>query len=312
LAPAQIATACATYSRMRGLLPIIVNPGPDSAGANDSVDSVVEGPRVPVDAAVEGTDLSVGTVGADDSVNPERSASMPATRSSAATPPITSQLMRGGRRIVLFLRPSRPGDKYLTSPLEALPSTEELCQRGRSQSVGRDRGEQNEYRLALSEVDVLRLVDKPEMPAKRSPLVLRQLSVGQQERELEGFCQADELELRRGRQRLGDIPAIERSAEAVVSRALRGHERMFAWRSRSNRPNAIVSVRVLREERAIILGADERPGIAGERHYRKRPKDGIDCAALEAELAQVRAGEESAGSLEELGGGSLSHPTSSS
>jgi hypothetical protein len=54
------------------------------------------------------------------------------------------------------LRASRPGDKYLTGPLDALPSTEEPCQRGRSQSVGRDRGEQNEYRLALSDVDVLR------------------------------------------------------------------------------------------------------------------------------------------------------------
>jgi hypothetical protein len=44
-----------------------------------------------------------------------------------------------------------------------LPSPEELCQRGRSQSVGRDRGEQDEYRLALSDVHVLRLVDtRPE------------------------------------------------------------------------------------------------------------------------------------------------------
>jgi hypothetical protein len=123
---------------------------------------------------------------------------------------------------------SRPGDKYLTGPLEAPPSTEELCQGDRSKSVGWDRGEQNEHCLALSDVDVLRLVDKPEMPAKRSPLVLRQLSVGQQERELEGFCQADELKLRRGRQRFGDVPTIQRSAEAVVSGALRSHERMFA------------------------------------------------------------------------------------
>src|SRR5215218_9498873 len=84
---------------MRGLLPIILYAGPDSAGANDSVDSAVEGPRVSVDAVVESTDLSVGNVGADGSVTPERSASMPATTRSAATPPITSQLMRGGCRM---------------------------------------------------------------------------------------------------------------------------------------------------------------------------------------------------------------------
>jgi hypothetical protein len=127
LAPAQIATACATYSRMRGLLPIILNAGPDSAGAKDSLESVVEGPRVSVDAVVEGTDLSVA-VGADDSVNPERSASMPAKTTRAATPPITSQLMRGGGRIVLFLRFARPGDKCLAGTLQPSPA-EKLRQR---------------------------------------------------------------------------------------------------------------------------------------------------------------------------------------
>jgi hypothetical protein len=35
------------------------------------------------------------------------------------------------------LSPARPGDKYLASPVVAPPYTEELCQRGRSQSVGR-------------------------------------------------------------------------------------------------------------------------------------------------------------------------------
>jgi hypothetical protein len=58
--------------------------------------------------------------------------------------------MRPEQRPAPLLSLSRARYKYLTGPLEALPSTEELCQRGRSQSVGRDRGEQNEYRLALS------------------------------------------------------------------------------------------------------------------------------------------------------------------
>ena len=37
----------------------------------------------------------------------------------------------------------------------------------------------------------------------------------------------DELELRRGRERLGDVAAVEGSAKTHVGRALSGHERMF-------------------------------------------------------------------------------------
>jgi hypothetical protein len=131
-------------------------------------------------------------------------------------------------RVAKSYAPRAHANKNFARLLESAPSAQEFCQRGGSQSVGRDRGEQNEYRLALSDVDVPRFVDKPDMPAKRSPLELRQLSVGQQEREFEGFCQADELELRRGRQRFGDVPMIERSAETMVGRALGRHERMFA------------------------------------------------------------------------------------
>jgi hypothetical protein len=54
------------------------------------------------------------------------------------------------------------------------------------------------------------------MPAKRSSLKTRRL-LGEQEAELQGFGQADALELRGGRKSFGDAPAIERSAEAVVS-----------------------------------------------------------------------------------------------
>jgi hypothetical protein len=42
---------------------------------------------------------------------------------------------------------------------------------------------------------------------------------------------------------------------------------------------------MLGEERAIILGANERPRVARERHNRQGPKDGVDGAVLEAELA---------------------------
>ena len=41
----------------------------------------------------------------------------------------------------------------------------------------------------------------------------------------------DELKLRGRRERLGDVAAIEGSAEAHVRRALSGHERMFPCQS---------------------------------------------------------------------------------
>lgn len=66
------------------------------------------------------------------------------------------------------------------------------------------------------------------MPAIRDAVVFLRLLVGEQERELESFCQADELELGGGRQSLG-VPAVEGSAETHVGRALSGHERMFAY-----------------------------------------------------------------------------------
>ena len=45
------------------------------------------------------------------------------------------------------------------------------------------------------------------------------------------------LELRGGRKSLGDVAAIEGTAEAVVSRALRVHERMFARPSSRGGPS---------------------------------------------------------------------------
>jgi hypothetical protein len=54
------------------------------------------------------------------------------------------------------------------------------------------------------------------------------LFVSEQEAQLEGFCKPDVLKLGGRREGFGEVAAIERSAETVVRRALRGHERMFA------------------------------------------------------------------------------------
>jgi hypothetical protein len=77
------------------------------------------------------------------------------------------------------------------------------------------------------------------MPARRRAAVLLRLIVYQQQRELERLRQPDELELRRCRKRLTDVAAIEGSTEAHVSRALGGHEQMFAEGSRIYERNAI-------------------------------------------------------------------------
>jgi hypothetical protein len=36
---------------------------------------------------------------------------------------------------------------------------------------------------------------------------------------------------------------------------------------------------MLDEKRAIVLSADQRPAVAGQRDKRQRPEDGVDCAA---------------------------------
>jgi hypothetical protein len=78
------------------------------------------------------------------------------------------------------------------------------------------------------------------MPAKSRPFVLPRLPVGQWQGQLERFNEADDLDLCGGGERLGDVPTIERSAEAVVSRALRGHERMFAHLEHTLRSFAVL------------------------------------------------------------------------
>jgi hypothetical protein len=63
-------------------------------------------------------------------------------------------------RVAKSYAPRAHANKNFARLLESAPSAQEFCQRGGSQSVGRDRGEQNEDRLALSDVEVLRLVPR--------------------------------------------------------------------------------------------------------------------------------------------------------
>jgi len=68
------------------------------------------------------------------------------------------------------------------------------------------------------------------VPTKSRPLVLRRVTISEEQGELECFRQPDALEFRGCGESLGRVAPIECSAEAVVSRALGSHERMFARR----------------------------------------------------------------------------------
>src|SRR3954463_1008677 len=126
------------------------------------------------------------------------------------------------------LRLSRPRDKSLSDALTGSPPAEKLGQSRSGKAVHRDHSEEGEHGQALAQVDVRDLLRKADVPASRRPLEFLRLTVGEEQRELERLREANELELRRGRESLRDVRAVEGSAEAHVSRALGVHERMFA------------------------------------------------------------------------------------
>jgi hypothetical protein len=72
------------------------------------------------------------------------------------------------------------------------------------------------------------------------------------------------LELRGGRKSFGDVSPIEGTAEAVVGRALRGHERMFARIVLDSLPRPIggLSPKEERREEDKRLHRTYRPSLA--------------------------------------------------
>jgi hypothetical protein len=87
--------------------------------------------------------------------------------------------------------------------------------------------------LALPHLHLRNLPHEACVPTKRRPLLFRRVTISEEQDELKCFNESDDLDLRCRGERFGDIPTIERSAEAVVSRALRSYERMFPWAARS-------------------------------------------------------------------------------
>ena len=86
-----------------------------------------------------------------------------------------------------------------TSASQDRRPAQKLGKRRSGQRVGGNRNQEGEHRLALADVDVLRLLDEANVPAKRCPVVLLEVPVREKEGQLEGFCEAHELELCGGR-----------------------------------------------------------------------------------------------------------------
>ena len=66
------------------------------------------------------------------------------------------------------------------------------------------------------------------------------------------------------------------------------------------RPDAVVAVGVLLDERQVFVCADHRPRVAGQRDDGQRAEDGVDGAPLEAELAEVASRQQCALSRQKL------------
>jgi len=104
------------------------------------------------------------------------------------------------------------------------PAAEELGKRRSGLAVRWNRSEESEHGLALSQIQVRHFLQEPRVPTTCGSLVLIQLLVCEQQRQLECFSEANELEFRGNRKRLRDVPTIKSSTEAHVRRTLNGHE----------------------------------------------------------------------------------------
>jgi hypothetical protein len=73
------------------------------------------------------------------------------------------------------------------------------------------------------------LLDEANVPAQGSAVVLLEVSGSEEESYLQRFSEADEVELRGGRECFRDVAAVQGSTETHARRALSDHERMFAY-----------------------------------------------------------------------------------
>jgi hypothetical protein len=96
------------------------------------------------------------------------------------------------------LRASRPRDKHLAGPLETTAASEELRKRCRRKPAHRDESKEGKNRLALPHLHLRNLPHKACVPTKSRPLVLRRVTISEEQGELESFNEPDDLDLRSG------------------------------------------------------------------------------------------------------------------
>jgi len=97
----------------------------------------------------------------------------------------------GGSNLVL----AATSEQGLGDALAGSPATQELGQGGSAQPVGRDRSEERECGLTLTQADVRHLLEKAYVPAGGGPIVLLRFIVSEKKGELERLGEADELKL---------------------------------------------------------------------------------------------------------------------
>jgi hypothetical protein len=119
-----------------------------------------------------------------------------AVSSRAGAESATARELAVSSRTINVLRLSRPVDKYLADPLETTAASEELRKRCRRQPAHRDESKEGKNRLALPHLHLWNLPHEACVPTKRRPLVLRWVTISEEQGELERFNESDDLDLR--------------------------------------------------------------------------------------------------------------------
>ena len=152
-----------------------------------------------------------------------------------------------------------PPDQDFARPLEP-PSNKRPKRSGRSlRSSPRQAGQAGEHRLCFLEPDVRNLSAIAGVPAQRRPPEPSRV-VDQEQDELEGVWEADEVELSGRSQGNRWVAGVEGAAEAAVGRALRGHEQMFprlaVSGNRARYPGRGIRAPIVRQSWASVLLRD--------------------------------------------------------
>jgi len=128
----------------------------------------------------------VGSSAVDVVASPEGGPA-PESASFPQSQAVMTAARKNARRIALnfgsqltVLRLPRPADKCLPSSPQS--PAEELCERSGSKPVDGDRHEEREHGLALTDVDVFRLLDEADMPTKRSTVEPFEVAVSEEQR----------------------------------------------------------------------------------------------------------------------------------